>query len=564
MKLSPDSFFAVALLCAFMVAGCTPPKSDDAKLREFVDGHLKKVEPLMKAQNLADWNANATGEKKYYDESATMDFEIRKVRSNKEEFAFLKGLRDKGSVQDSLLLRELVLLYNQYVKNQLDTTLLRSISEKQAAISLKFNTFRGTIDGKQVSENRVREILTGERDQAKRKLAWEASKQVAKDVAPMLVELVKLRNQAAKQMGFENFYVMSLAADEQDAADVLKVFDELKTLTDGPFMRMKDGLDAHVAKKFGITTAQIRPWHYEDPFFQESPALSATDFDRFFKGKDVVGLTRRFYDGIGLPVDDILKNSDLYPRAGKYQHAYEVDIDRKGDVRTMCSAADDMYWMSTLLHELGHGVYSKGFDANLPFLLKIESHTFLTEGVAMLMERQAKNADWLAQMTGISEKEREAVRKEVSYQLKSHSLIFSRWAQVMMRFERGMYANPDQDLNKLWWDLVEEYQLVKRPEGRNEPDWAAKIHLAQYPCYYHNYMLGNLSSSQYLGALNRSVLKRTQTAEFSFAGRPEVGTYLREKVFRPGASLQWNDLLKHATGEGLTAKYFAEQFCGNE
>jgi len=148
MKLSPDSFFAVALLCAFIVAGCTPPKSDDAKLREFVDGHLKKVEPLMKAQNLADWNANATGEKKYYDESAAMDFEIRKVRSNKEEFAFLKGLREKGNVQDSLLRRELVLLYNQYVKNQLDTTLLRSISEKQAAISLKFNTFRGTIDGK--------------------------------------------------------------------------------------------------------------------------------------------------------------------------------------------------------------------------------------------------------------------------------------------------------------------------------------------------------------------------------------------------------------------------------
>ena len=59
-----------------------------------------------------------------------------------------------------------------------------------------------------------------------------------------------------------------------------------------------------------------------------------------------------------------------------------------------------------------------------------------------------------------------------------------------------MYDNPDQDLNKLWWDLVEKYQLLKRPEGRNEPDWATKIHIATYPCYYHNYLLGEFLAQQ--------------------------------------------------------------------
>lgn len=549
---------------AILITGCKPGQSDEARLRDFIVGHLKKVEPLMKAQILADWNANATGEKKYYDESAALDFEIRKVRSNKDEFMFLKELKEKGTIRDSLLQRELVLLYNNYVKNQLDTTILRSITDKQAAIALKFNTFRGTIDDKQVNDNDIRQMLGKERDQTKRKKAWEASKQVAKDVAPLLVELVKLRNEAAKKMGFENFYVMMLSADEQEAAEVVKVFDELKTLTDEPFRRMKDALDTHLAKKFGITPARLRPWHYEDPFFQEAPVVGTIDFNRFVKGKDVVDLARRFYDGINLPVDDILKKSDLYPRAGKYQHAYAVDIDRLGDVRTMNNVVDDMYWMGTILHELGHCVYSKGFDKTLPFLLRIESHTFLTEGIAMLMERQAKNADWLQEMAGITDAERKAVGKEVADDLERQSLIFSRWSQVMMRFERGMYTNPEQDLNKLWWDLVEEYQLIKRPEGRNEPDWAAKIHLAQYPCYYHNYMLGNLAASQYLGSLNRVVLKRNVTAEFSFAGKPEVGKYLEENVFRPGARLQWNDLLKHATGEGLTAKFFAEQFCGDK
>ena len=42
--------------------------------------------------------------------------------------------------------------------------------------------------------------------------------------------------------------------------------------------------------------------------------------------------------------------------------------------------------------------------------------------------------------------------------LRDKLLIFSRWCQVMLRFEKAIYADPDQDLNELWWDLVEKYQ----------------------------------------------------------------------------------------------------------
>ena len=39
---------------------------------------------------------------------------------------------------------------------------------------------------------------------------------------------------------------------------------------------------------------------------------------------------------------------------------------------------------------------------------------------------------------------------------------------------------------------------LKKPEGRNMPDWATKIHVALYPCYYHNYLLGELLASQFI------------------------------------------------------------------
>ncbi|MCK7529636.1 MAG: hypothetical protein MZV63_00520 [Marinilabiliales bacterium] len=41
-------------------------------------------------------------------------------------------------------------------------------------------------------------------------------------------------------------------------------------------------------------------------------------------------------------------------------------------------------------------------------------------------------------------------------------------------------------------------RLLAKPEGRNMPDWATKIHVALYPCYYHNYLLGELLASQFV------------------------------------------------------------------
>jgi len=128
--------------------------------------------------------------------------------------------------------------------------------------------------------------------------------------------------------------------------------------------------------------------------------------------RKVEDLGRSFYANFGLPVDDILKNSDLYERKGKYQHAFETDIDRLGDIRVMLNIKNNHEWMSTMLHELGHGVYSKNEPRDLPFLLRSEAHIFLTEGIAELMERQADNADWLHLMVAWTTRKRNRSAKQ--------------------------------------------------------------------------------------------------------------------------------------------------------
>ena len=130
---------------------------------------------------------------------------------------------------------------------------------------------------------------------------------------------------------------------------------------------------------------------------------------------------------------------------------------------------------------------------------------------------------------------------------------------VMASFERALYADPEQDLNGLWWDLVERYQLVRRPDDRDEPDWAAKIHFSVAPVYYHNYLLGEMTASQLQAHILDVVLGGGSDARERFVSSREVGRFMREQVYATGASLDWRATLERATGRQLDpAPFIAE------
>jgi peptidyl-dipeptidase A len=132
----------------------------------------------------------------------------------------------------------------------------------------------------------------------------------------------------------------------------------------------------------------------------------------------------------------------------------------------------------------------------------------------------------------------------------------------MLRFEKGMYENPGQDLNKLWWDLVEKYQQVRLPKGRNAPDYGSKIHICSAPVYYHNYMMGQLFASQVHHTIAREVYDNANPNAVIYVGDKKVGEFMKKKVFELGRSLTWKGLTKHATGEDLNPKAFARDFEG--
>ena len=536
---------------------------DDAAMREqeFIDAHVKAVKPLEKAAALTWWNANVTGKDEDFAAKEEAQNRLDAALSDKARFAVLKALKE-AKPADPVVAREIDVLYLTYLEKQVDPALLRKIAAKANGIEKAFNVYRATIDGKAMADSEVRAVLKGSKDSARRKAVWEASKAVGPLVEADLKELVKLRNEASRALGFTDFHVMMLALNEQSQAEVVTLFDELDRLTRAPFLATKQGIDAALARNYGMRAEDMNPWHYHDPFFQEPPAVYDVDLDAAYAGLDVLKLCRDFYAGIGLPIDDVIARSDLYEKPGKSPHAFCTDIDREGDVRVLANIVPNEYWMATMLHELGHSVYSsKNIPKTLPYVLRSEAHILTTEGVAMLFERFSKDADWLQAM-GAKLDDPKAFDETGSRMLRDRLLIFSRWCQVMLRFEKAMYADPDRDLNALWWDLVEKYQGVHRPPGRNAPDYASKIHVVSAPCYYHNYMMGQLFASQVHHAIARDVLGGVAPGKAGYVGNRRVGAFMSAKVFAPGRSLSWNALTRHATGDDLNPKAFAADFQG--
>jgi peptidyl-dipeptidase A len=553
----------IMLTAGIILFGCAP-RAKQNELEGFIKTHVEKIKPLQKERNLASWDAAITGKAEDYKRASDLTLKIRQIYSNPREFAFLEDVRKSGKVGDAILARQSDLLYNRYLENQIEPELLKQIVDLSSQIERTFSTYRGKIEGQEVTDNEIREILKTQTDSLQRKRAWLAGKQVGAVVAKDVIRLAKLRNQAAKNLKFDNFHTLSLAVVEQDVNEMDRIFDELYELTNEPFTRLKADLDRILAAKYGVSAADLMPWHYHDPFFQETPMVYELDLDVYYREMDIKELAARFYAGIGLPVESILANSDLYERQGKNPHAFCEDMDRQGDVRILCNIKNNEYWMETALHELGHGVYFKYHNSQAPYLLREPAHTFTTEAIAMFFGRLSRNPAWMQQMLDLSDQQRSDIEKVSDKYAQLKQLIFARWAMVMYNFEKQLYANPDQDLNELWWRLVEKYQLVKKPPGRDEPDWAAKIHIPLYPCYYHNYLLGELLASQLHNHIVHNVLKLESDRNVSYIGQRNVGDFLQKKVFEVGAAYHWNEMIKRATGEPLTPKYFVEEFVKTE
>lgn len=514
------------------------------RLANTLQGTLSELETEF---HRAYWDSQVEATPESEARRTELELELRRVKGDPDTLQQVTEALEE-ELHEPVLKRQLEVLRRSLTGNQMDDSIREEIVSVASAVESEFASFRPEIEGHRVSDNDILDLLNGSDDDLERRRAWEASKEIGARVEGRVRDLARLRNQAARELEYADHYQMSLDLSEIQEDWLFGFLGDIERVTLEPYTRYKEALDSRLARRFGVTT--IQPWHYSDPFFQDLPRDGRIDLDPLLAPRSAADLAAKTYAGWGIDLVKTIELSDLYPRERKSQHAFCLDIDRTGtDVRMLCNIVPGEFWTSVMLHESGHAAYDLMVDAEMPYLLHRPAHTFVTEAMAILSGRLVREPEWLIEVVGADRAQIESVTDRLRNANATQELLMARWVLVMAHFERELYLDPESDLDSLWWELVERFQFVGRPQGRTAADWAAKIHTAVAPVYYHNYLLGSVLSCQ---------LEREITSECGrLVNERSVGEWLTERLFRSGSLMRWDALVEEATGRPLSSDDFA-------
>ena len=172
------------IIASLLMFKCTSKQEQsENQMKQFIAGFESKAIQLYKESALASWNANITGTSEDWAKSEKASFEVAKIFTDSVSFAELKELKDDGFIKDSLLARQLELLYNAFLGGQVDPELLAEQIRMETEISKKYSNFRATVNGKELSDNQVEDILKNSTSSKELQAAWEGHKMIGPVVA---------------------------------------------------------------------------------------------------------------------------------------------------------------------------------------------------------------------------------------------------------------------------------------------------------------------------------------------------------------------------------------------
>ena len=196
------------------------------------------IEPLDDRICLLYWEFANSGREELQAQIVDTEMEIHSVLSNAQDYHEIKELLKQHDLNTDDL-RCLQLLHNEFTSRQESEDIARRKAEISSSIDGDYANFRAELNGRPVSANDILDVLQNCTASSVRQAVWEAGKEIGPVVAEKVQELVRLRNQTATDLGYRDYYDMSLLLQEIDEKDLISLFDNLEQLTRAPFASVK-------------------------------------------------------------------------------------------------------------------------------------------------------------------------------------------------------------------------------------------------------------------------------------------------------------------------------------
>lgn len=511
---------------------------------EFKKQLSAKFHKIKKVYNDALWNFYVNSTKENADKNALAYENFSKLIANPKILKKLNVFKKNG-ISDENLTKSLNELIKDYTKDVTHVELRKKIENKEYEIAFKFNNCRGEIDGKKYSNTDLINMLENEKNiEMRKKLYYEFEVKGPDLIADDLIDLVKIRNEYAHKLGYNDFF--SYEVKEHYKIDEKKLFELLDTLnikTQKPYSKISYKDDAEIAEFFKIKTHELRPYHYGI----QIPGGMPNNINSYIKNNNQMKQSvLLMYKRMGWDIPKLPILLDIFPKANKHQHGICINVNINKDIRVLLNLRNDFSSIKTLAHDLGHAVYDAGISEHIQYFKRKEATLALTEAVAMLMESLPLKEDSLINDLTIPKK----LFNELNKSRQNELISFVRRYLLYINFEKELYANPNQNIPKLWYNLEKKYLFRNIPEVLDNK-WASIPHFLSHPAYLQNYLRAEIMAAQiYDAAIEKlgPLTKNKNTAEF-----------FRKKLFRFGATLKEEEIIKKLTGKKLSTEAFLKQ-----
>lgn len=376
------------------------------------------------------------------------------------------------------------------------------------------------------------------------------------------IELVQMRNQFARSMGYKNFFDYSVEKTEQMTTDQLfLILDDFEQRT------RKTNLNSikALAEKFGDTSVEghnfLFTWGGDslrelDPYVPFSKSLR-----RWAESFSCLNID---YAGADLTLD-------LLDRKGKYQNGfchgpipsyYDNGNWVSAKVNFTSNAKPDQIGSGyegilTLFHEGGHAAHFANVSQNSPCFSQEFAPTSMAyaETQSMFCDSLLSDGDWLK--TYAKDSKGNPVPDSVIKTLIEGKQPFSAYEErsilVVPYFERAIYRLEDHELTaENLTELARETELKILGLQVGSRPLLAIPHLLsnESACSYQGYLLANMAVYQ-----TRAYL----TEEYGYlTDNPNIGPLLSKHYWNPGNSINHNATIVNLTGQGFNAKYLAD------
>lgn len=577
------------LLClSLLLASCggssPPPQtvSSEATPQEDADAFLAFYTPILLGlyteSARASWVASTDVTEEHTGMRTGADTALSAFTGNAEVIRRARQLLEHESELDDITVRQLREVLDMAASAPMtNPELARARVAAESAQSARLDGWQFCMrrDGEECAEpvtaNDIDRVLVESRDLDDRLQAWNAAKEVGPSLRDGLIELQRLRNGVAQEMGHDDFFSFQVSNYGMSTDEMMELLDRLITEMRPLFEQVHCWARHELAQRYGVDEVpRLIPAHWlSNRWGQSWPGfVDGVNMDELMEGREAEWLVQqaeRFYVSMGFPElpESFYTESDLYPvpegeTRRKNSHASAWHMDLRQDVRSLMSVEPTWDWFTTTHHELGHIYYYITYTHDgVPPLLRGGANRSYHEGMGDLIGLAASQPSYLREI-GLMEEDQEI--DEIRYLLDSAltgPVVFLPWsAGVMSHFERDLYAGelPADQLNARWWEHVARYQGIAPPADRPADgcDACTKTHINDDPGQYYDYALANVLVYQLHDHICRNIVE-ADPHDCNYYNREDVGEFI-QAIMRPGATRDWREVLREHTGRDLTAE----------